>query len=42
VSEKSADINKEIQKNAMEIIEELKKNEELAKFVEELEQQNKF
>jgi hypothetical protein len=42
VSEQSADINKEIQKNAMEIIEELKKNEELAKFVEELEQQNKF
>ncbi|MER2006310.1 MAG: hypothetical protein ABS939_02560 [Psychrobacillus sp.] len=31
-----------IQENAMEKIEALKKNEELANFVEELEGQNKF
>jgi hypothetical protein len=38
----STDMTKEIQKNAMDIIEELKKNKDLANFVEELEEQNRF
>jgi hypothetical protein len=38
----SEDITKKIQSNAMETIKELKQNEDLARFVEELEEQNNF
>lgn len=38
----SENTKKEIQENAMEIIEALKGNEELANFVEELEESNNF
>jgi hypothetical protein len=40
--DKSEDIKKEIERNAVDIIGTLKQNEDLARFVEELEEQNKF
>ena len=40
--ERSEDIKKEIERKAMEKIEELKKSADLARFIEELEEQNRF
>lgn len=40
--ERSEDIKEENDRRAMEIIEELKQNEDLARFVEELNNQNNF
>lgn len=42
MKEHSKDTTKEVQKNAMEIISILKQNEDLAKWVEELEKENNF
>lgn len=40
--ERSESIKEEIERKAMETIEALKQNEDLARFVEELESQNNF
>lgn len=42
MSQPSKEMTEKIQAEAMVIIEELKQNEDLARFVEELEEQNNF